>query len=133
MHIAILEALKNSWNGNIPVGAVLVANNHIIKIFNNKGKFQHAEIFIVNFIYKNNLKNIDIYITMEPCIMCWFLLNNIKKYINQIIFGSWNLKYGAITHDIKWHQKKYIPYIGGIDKDINDFILKSYFSNKRHS
>jgi hypothetical protein len=63
--------------------------------------------------------------------MCWFLLNNIRKSINKIIFASWNIKYGAITNKVFWQQKKYIPYKGGVDGDINNVILKSFFKNKR--
>lgn len=131
IHISIITALKSIWNGNIPIGVVLVQNNKIIKTFMNKSKFQHAEIELVEYIYNNNIKNVDIYINMEPCVMCWFLLNNIKKYINVIIFASWNIKYGGISNNIKWIQRKYIKYHGGVDENINNIILKSYFMIKR--
>ena len=77
MDLAILEALKSGWNGFVPVGGILVYNNNIIKCFSNNESINHCEITIRNFIHDNRLKNVHIYITMEPCVMCWFLLNQL--------------------------------------------------------
>lgn len=131
MDLAILEALKAAWKGYIPVGAVIVKNNNIIASFHNHSSIEHTEIFIRNFIYYNKLKNIYIYITMEPCIMCWFLLNQISIYIKKIIFGVFNEKYGGISNKINWCQKKYILYIPNIEDEKIKLILKGFFYFKR--
>lgn len=131
MDLAILEALKSGWGGYIPIGGILVKDNKIIGYFQNEASINHVEIFIRNFIYNNRIKNVDIYITMEPCIMCWFLLNQLSSYINKIIFGVFNEKYGGITHQIKWCQKKYISYTGNMNEDKVKIILKGFFYFKR--
>jgi tRNA(Arg) A34 adenosine deaminase TadA len=131
MDLAILEALKSGWNGYIPVGGLIVQNNKIIKCFTNNESINHCEISMRNYIYNNRLENIDLYITMEPCIMCWFLLNELYPYINKIIFGVFNEKYGGITHKVSWCQKKYIQYIN-FNEDRVKTLLKGFFYLKRN-
>lgn len=79
MNIAINEAKKAFNKGEVPVGAVIVKNDKIIaKSYNTiekeKNATKHAEMKVINKASKklNNWRLIDcdLYVTLEPCIMC---------------------------------------------------------------
>ena len=79
MNQAFLEAMKALKQGEIPVGAVIVKNNEIVSSgYNMKEMLQistrHAEIIAIEKaceMLKNwRLNECDMYVTMEPCIMC---------------------------------------------------------------
>ena len=79
MKIALKQAEKALKYNEVPVGCVIVKNNKIIaKAYNKKEKtknvIQHAEIIAISKACKKiknwRLDNCEIYITMEPCMMC---------------------------------------------------------------
>jgi len=129
MDLAILEALKAGWRGEIPVGAVVVYNNQILFTSSNGGKFQHAEMLVCDFVTKNFIKNYDLYVNMEPCIMCWFALH--QTGVKKIFFGCINLDYGGYSCQIHWKKKKKIEVFSGMREAQNQLLLKSFFYHKR--
>lgn len=79
MKLAILEAKKAAEEGEIPVGAVIVADNRVIaKAYNQVEKLNdvtaHAEMLAVtsaqNYLGSKYLENCKMYVTLEPCTMC---------------------------------------------------------------
>lgn len=83
MEAAILEAKKAFDKNEIPVGCVIVKDGKIIgRGYNLKEKKQnpllHAELIAIkkacSKIKSWRLNDCDIYITMEPCNMCYFSL-----------------------------------------------------------
>lgn len=79
MHKAIEQAHKAQQLGEIPVGAVLVADNKIIakgwnhSIIDNDPT-AHAEIMALRkggkHLQNYRLLDATLYITLEPCVMC---------------------------------------------------------------
>ncbi|MFM7388472.1 MAG: nucleoside deaminase, partial [Bacteroidota bacterium] len=79
MKQALIEAHKAYEEGEVPVGAVVVAGNQIIgKGHNLTEKLldvtAHAEIQAItaasNFLGAKYLKECTLYVTLEPCSMC---------------------------------------------------------------
>lgn len=91
MKEALKEAQKAFNKGEIPVGAVVVCDNRIIGRGHNmteslQDPTGHAEIIAITAaceaLNSKYLKNCDLYVTLEPCLMCagacyWAQLSNV--------------------------------------------------------
>lgn len=124
---------------DIPVGAVIVKNGEIISsAFNTKEKdnnvTSHAEIVALKKASEslNNwrIDSCDLYVTLEPCPMCaWAIM---QSHINNIYFGSYDLKYGAFSVVKLDKYTEFKPNIyGGICEKECDELLKTFFKNIR--
>lgn len=92
MEEALKEAKKAYKKLEIPVGAVIVKDGKIIAKAHNlketkNSSISHAEILAIEKANKKlnawRLENCEMYITLEPCMMCMGAIINsrIKKYI----------------------------------------------------
>ncbi|GLX77043.1 tRNA-specific adenosine deaminase [Thalassotalea insulae] len=98
-----LELAKQAEQINeIPVGAVVVADNHIIgEGFNQSillnDPSAHAEMLAIRQAGEqlNNYRmtNCTLYVTLEPCPMCAGLL--VHSRINRLVFAASDLKTGS--------------------------------------
>ena len=79
MKMAYCEAKKAYKNDEIPVGCVIVCENEIVACGYNKKErknnaLMHAEIIAIDKASRKlgswRLDNCDIYVTLEPCMMC---------------------------------------------------------------
>lgn len=79
MREALKQALLAKEEGEIPVGAVVVANNKIIaRAYNQVEKLNdptaHAEMLALtsaaNYLGTKYLSDCSLYVTLEPCGMC---------------------------------------------------------------
>ena len=104
MKIAYKEAEKAYKNGEVPVGAVIVKDNIVVsKAYNKKEKYQcttkHAEIIAIEKACKKlktwHLDDCEIYITMEPCMMCTGAI--IQSRIKKIYYAIENEKFGYLN------------------------------------
>jgi tRNA(adenine34) deaminase len=99
------EALKQAQiafeEGEVPVGAVVVANNKIIaRGFNQTEKLHdvtaHAEMIALtsafDFMGAKYLPDCTLYVTLEPCNMCGGALY--WSQIGKIVFGASDSKRG---------------------------------------
>lgn len=135
MQEAIKEA-KKALNKDVPVGAIIVENNKIIaKAHNKKEKKQiatyHAEILAINKACKKkkswHLDNCEMYVTMEPCIMC---IGAIKESrIKKIYFGIENDKYGYTK--IKELKINNLEVEKNIETEKIKPIIQKFFKDKR--
>ena len=102
MTVAEKLALKALKKGDVPVGAVIVKNDKIIKKNYNKKKKNniatfHAEMLAIknaNKKIKNwRLDNCELYCTMEPCMMCCGAI--IQSRIKKVYYLIENHNYGC--------------------------------------
>ena len=103
MNLAIVEAKKAAENDEIPIGAVLVAENgELLSAAQNQtiarnDPTAHAEILALreaaHKIGNYRLLNTTLYVTVEPCPMCMGAI--IHARITQVIFGTRDPKWGA--------------------------------------
>lgn len=84
MREALKQAELASSQGEVPVGAVVVANNRIIaRAYNQVEMLQdptaHAEMLAITaatqYLGAKFLEDCDMYVTLEPCSMCAGALN----------------------------------------------------------
>ena len=132
MNIALKEAKKALKHNEIPVGAVIVKNNKIVsKGYNKKEKTknvtQHAEIIAITKACKKiknwRLDNCDIYITMEPCMMCCGAIQ--QSRIKKIIYGVGNENYGYAN------KLKNVEIISQICEKECKSIIQNFFKKRR--
>ncbi len=143
--LALFEAKIAAIEGEIPIGAVIVKNDQIVaKTHNLKEKLncatKHAEILAIEdaSIKVNDwrLNECEMYVTMEPCIMCCGAL--IQSRINKVYYILDNSKFGGISDMSRILENSQNNHIVQIEK-INDptleneykQLLKGFFSDKR--
>ena len=141
MILALSEAKKALTQNEIPIAAVIVDENGelLSSAYNQvetlKDTSAHAEMLAIKkasalhgskFLYK-----CDIYITLEPCIMC--LAAICLARIGRIFYAASNDKYGAFTSNIKlfsypqsYHQP--LVYSNIMEKESLE-LLQSFFKD----
>ena len=139
---AFLEAKKAYAEDEVPVGCVIVQDEKIISRSHNKKEKKncaifHAEIECISKATKKlktwNLKDCDMYVTLEPCMMCMGAIVNSR--IKNLYFACKDPKGGAVVSNIKFKKIKnlnHYPNIeyGFMEKECSE-ILKHFFKNKR--
>lgn len=103
MKIALREAVKAREKQEIPIGAVLVAENDelLAAAYNQtiarKDPTAHAEILVLRRAAEKvdnyRLLNTTLYVTVEPCPMCMGAA--IHARVARIVFGTHDPKWGA--------------------------------------
>lgn len=135
------EALKEAQNafdqGEVPVGAVIVANNTIIARTHNLTEklndvTAHAEMMAITSATESlggkYLNECHLYVTLEPCVMCGGALS--WSQIGEITFGAYDPSRGAgrLAENI-YHPKTKVS--GGILESECAQLMKDFFKNKR--
>lgn len=139
---AALQQANLAWQLNeVPIGAVLIKENNIIAHghnlpITNVDPTAHAEIIAIRNATKilNNYRliNTTLYVTIEPCIMCFGAL--IQARVKHIVFGAKDDKFGSLGGAInltsyKWNHK--IEVTSGILEADCKAILQNFFKTKR--
>ncbi len=102
MYAALQEAEKAYDENEVPVGAVVVHQNKIIgrgynRVERLKDATAHAEMIALTAASNNlndwRLNECDIYVTLEPCLMCTGAL--LASRINNLYFAAFDPKFGA--------------------------------------
>lgn len=103
MRMAIEEAHQAALLNEVPIGAVVVHNGKVIgRGHNMRERFQdvtyHAEMLAINeactFLHSWRLEDCDLYVTLEPCIMCSGAILNAR--IKNLYYGAKDPKAGAV-------------------------------------
>lgn len=118
---------KAMYNGNSPVGSILVKNNTIIGIGMEAGKSmnditKHAEIEAIRDALKQHqsLNDVTLYTTHEPCIMCSYVIRH--YHIKTIVFGITSKYVGGKTSDYKILETESIPKWGKLPEIIDGIL-----------
>lgn len=136
MKQALLEAEKAYAADEVPVGAVIVANQQIIARAHNLTEqltdvTAHAEMQAItaaaNFLGGKYLKGCTLYVTLEPCVMCGGALY--WSQINKVVFGAADEKRGASTKGNLYHPKTEV--IGGVMESDCAQIVQRFFEKRR--
>lgn len=137
MNEALKEARKAYDADEVPVGAVIVANNRVIARAHNLTErlndvTAHAEMQAItaaaNAIGGKYLQDCTLYVTLEPCPMCAGALN--WAQITRIVYGANDPKRGYHKFsDNMLHPKTVVQ--GGVMEQECSEIVKQFFNNKR--
>lgn len=141
--VKALEQAKIAYKKNeVPIGAVIVKDGKIIaEGYNKREKKQnalfHAEIVAINKACKKlkswRLDDCDIYITLEPCLMCFGAILNAR--LKNCYFGAYDKSGGSISSNNELLNKSILNHKlnveGGILKEECADILSTFFEEKR--
>ena len=143
MELALEEAKKAGQMGEVPIGAILVADNgEVLSAAHNRTIKQldptaHAEIQALrNAAVKINnyrLLNTSIFVTIEPCIMCMGAL--VHARVKRIVYGANDPKWGAagslynFSEDFRLNHR--IEIVRGVlEKECRE-LMQAFFRAKR--
>ena len=132
---ALKLAEKASHENEVPIGAVIVKDQKIIASAYNQteknGSFTaHAELLCLQeaavFLKTKYLKDCDLYITLEPCLMCLTAarlsrINAIYYLVASEKFGSEGVAYPTVT-------SQQLP---SSLTDETKLLLRRFFENRR--
>ncbi len=142
MSAALKEAEKAFEINEVPIGAVVVHKNKIIgrgynQVERLKDSTAHAEIISItaaeNHLEDWRLTGCEIYVTVEPCIMCTGAI--LAARVNKIYFGVFDPKFGAcgslynIAQEGKVNHKAKV--FSGLMADECGALIQTFFKQKR--
>ena len=145
MGIALEEAEIALKNGEVPVGAVVVYDGVVVgrggnRVIRDTDPTAHAEIVAIRDAVsrvggKNNyrLEGADLYVTIEPCIMCAGAI--VQARIKRLIYGAPDIKAGAVDSLYKilgdGRLNHRVEVTGGILEEEAGRLIKDFFSGRR--
>ncbi len=142
MTLALQQARLAMENDDVPVGAVIVSGNRVLAVGRNlrevkKSATAHAEIVAIEAACESlgtwYLTDCDLYVTLEPCIMCAGAIINAR--IRSLYFGAFDPKAGAcdsVTDVFRLKQLNHqVTVYSGIMEDSCSSLLKEFFQKKR--
>jgi tRNA(adenine34) deaminase len=139
MKEALKEAQKAFDRDEVPVGAIIVSEKKIIARSHNLTETlhdvtAHAEMQVItaaaNYLGAKYLKNCELYVTLEPCMMCAGAIA--WSQIGKVFFGAYDDKKGFSLYQnekVILHPKTIV--VGGIMADESSILLKDFFAKKR--
>lgn len=144
MRIAIREAQAAEEAGDVPIGAIIVKDGHIIgKARNQREVLQdptaHAEMIAITQAAEAmgswRLEGCTIYVTLEPCPMCAGAL--VLGRVARLVYGCTDPKAGAcgslydIVRDARLNHR--LEVTAGILADECSALLSGFFRKKRNN
>ncbi len=142
MRHALRLAQRAEMLGEVPVGAVLVKDDHCLAegwnspIASNDPS-AHAEINALREagLRIGNYRLIDttLYVTLEPCVMCMGAIAHAR--VKRLVFGAYDPKRGAVCNALNLAEADFlnhkIAWQGGVLEAECSAILRTFFKLKR--
>jgi tRNA(adenine34) deaminase len=144
MQLAIAEAAKAEKAGDVPVGAVLVYEKHVIASGYNTREalldpVGHAELNVLRegarVLQRWRLKGCTLYVTLEPCPMCAAAIAQCR--LDRLVFGAQDPRMGAagtcwnLVEDPRLRHR--VEVVAGVLETACSDPLRLFFRGKRPS
>lgn len=128
----------------VPIGCVIVdpaSENIVAESFNlsqhSEDATAHAEIKAIQkacaILGLNRLRDLDLYVTLEPCTMCAAAISFAR--IENLYFGAADPKGGAVISGVKFYEQPtchHRPKVhAGLMEEECSALLKNFFKAKR--
>ena len=142
MDLAFAQARAAGARGEVPVGAVVVADGKVVSEAGNRtladrDPTAHAEMLAIRAaaaaLGSERLTACDLYVTLEPCAMCAAAISFAR--VRRLYFGAADEKGGAVVNGVRFfasptchHTPDVYPGIGESDAAL---ILKDFFRERR--
>jgi tRNA(adenine34) deaminase len=137
MRQALVQARIAADRGEIPVGAVVVSQGHIIARGHNETErlsdvTAHAEIIALtaaaNHLGDKYLRGCTLYVTLEPCVMCAGALA--WSQIERVVYGASDDKRGFMRFGRELlHPRTRLEY--GVLHDECADLMSAFFRHRR--
>jgi tRNA(adenine34) deaminase len=137
MKKAFSEAILAYEKGEVPVGAVVVANGKVIARVHNLTETlndvtAHAEMQAItaaaNLLGGKYLNDCTMYVTLEPCVMCAGALALAR--IGKLVFGASDEKRGYRKYSDKIMHPKTVVESGVLEEECSE-LIQQFFREKR--
>ena len=143
MGLAINEAIKAKEKQEVPVGAIIVdKNGNVIAkahnlVENRNNATSHAEKLVIEkalqITGERYLNNYDIWVTLEPCIMCASIIKQTR--IRRLYYGAEDKKSGAIDNGVRLFSncgsKVKLEVYSGFSANKSEKLIKEFFKKIR--
>jgi len=139
---AVAEARRAEANGEVPVGAIALANGQIVGVGHNRpiglgDPTAHAEILAIraaaSTLETYRLTAVSIYVTLEPCVMCVGAMLNAR--IARVVYGARDDKAGALgsVYDIgrDGRLNHRFEVVGGVMESECAELMRGFFRTRR--
>jgi tRNA(adenine34) deaminase len=143
MHEALTEAAKAGERGEVPVGAVVVADGEIVGRGHNQpiqshDATAHAEIVAIRDAGRRlgnyRLTGATLYVTVEPCLMCVGAM--VHARIGTLVFGTPEPKAGAIESTQPAHEHPALNHrlmvVSGVLAAECAGLMRRFFQERRY-
>ena len=142
MQIALEEAREAAAGGEVPIGAVVVAEERVVARAGNRtirdcDPTGHAEIVALRLAAKAignyRLTGATLYVTIEPCAMCAGAI--VQARIPRLVYGADDPKGGAVRtcfrllDDPQLNHK--VDFVSGVLADESVALLQNFFAARR--
>lgn len=144
MREALALARQAELCGEVPVGAVVVRDGHVVGVgFNQPVGRQdptaHAEIEALrdaaSRLGNYRLPGCELYVTLEPCVMCAGAIMHAR--ISRVVFGAPDPKTGAAGSVVNLFSESRLNHhaeiIGGVLAEECGVLLSGFFAKRRAS
>lgn len=141
MHEALSLAEEAAREGEVPVGAVAVADDVAVGRGRNrretrKDPFAHAEMEALSEAVRTlgrwRLTGVTLYVTLEPCTMCVGAM--LLARIDRLVWGAKSPKAGALggLHDVTLapHNHRFAQ-TPGVEEEACSALLSRFFAELR--
>jgi len=142
MRLALEEARRGLNAGEVPIGAVVVFEDHAIgRAFNQpigrNDPTAHAEILALReasqAVANYRLTGATLYVTLEPCLMCAGAM--VHARIGTLVFGAVEPKTGAIVSNLQalalpYHNHRVEVVSGVLQVECRE-IVQEFFRQRR--
>ncbi len=140
MNMALEEARKAAEADEVPVGAVLVTGETIIRGHNrmimDHDPTAHAEIVVIREAARSignyRITGSRMYVTIEPCIMCVGAI--VQARIGHLVYGARDERYGAVESMIRGFELdvNHRPGLAsGVMAEEAASLMRAFFQAKR--
>lgn len=142
MKMALMQAHQARDAGEVPVGAVLVANQQVIasghnQPIGNHDPSAHAEIVTLKVagaaLNNYRLPETTLYVTLEPCMMCCGAIMHAR--VSRLVYGASDAKTGCVHSVMKLFDNAQLNHHtmveGGVLADECAQVLKDFFKERR--
>ena len=137
MRLALDEAKKALAKGEVPIGAVVVCQDHVVARAHNLTETltdptAHAEMQAITIAASElggkYLTQCTLYVTVEPCVMCAGALG--WAQVPQVVYGCRDDKRGFLTFAPNaLHPKAVVT--GGVLEDECRELMQEFFRQRR--
>jgi len=142
MRLALAEAERAEREGEIPIGAVLVAKGEVLARSHNQpialsDPTAHAEILALRRgaarVGNYRIPGSTLYVTLEPCVMCAGAL--LQARIQRLVYGAQDPKAGAVRSlfsllaDPRLNHR--VEVVEGVRAQECQEIVQRFFQEKR--
>lgn len=142
MRDALALAVEAAGAGDVPVGAVVVADGRVVgraanRTVRDQDPTAHAEVLAMREAARTlgrwRLDDCTLYVTLEPCAMCAGAL--VLGRLRRVVFGAWDEKAGMVgsVGDLLRHPRlNHRPEVqGGLLAEESGAILTEFFRARR--